>query len=972
MKKELFVLCVATILFSSLGLSQTWEEYFKLSDKYINGIDVNKNLDSAIFFGDKALENVLLELGEMDTNTAFIEYLLGAFYYQKQDFTKAESLWTSSVKIWEKTVNYKHPTALETFSSLVNLIDDLGRHEEALELSHQLLQLRIKLFGENHFSVGRNYSTLAVINFELGRYSDVEPLLLKALSIYDKCNPIPYHYKGLIYNTYGVMKQHQKKYVEAETLFQKGITMFQLYHGPQSLEEGMCLSNIGDSYLALSRYVEAESCYVQSLRMWQKKDSTHFWIPVGMRNLAEVYQKQKKYAEAKSLYDKLIRIHSNQFQGDHPWIAEDVLSLANFYRERQQFDTAIVYYQRALNIFSKTLLSSHEKTAGCLFEMSRLYRMMGDLLTSFLLADSSFKIRYSNLQMISAGVTENDAIQYSQSITSAAYRVISSFNDIQRPSISQVYEIASVVLKTKGQITDEMLCRNDYYSIKADNETKNKLRKHRQIREIISKSFLSIPNEVATERAQQELDSLTKIARLLELDIAYSSKIVRQTKLLSNLSVDKLCSSLPATSQLVEYMKYDYSEKTNDTLTSMYIAVVYNQNEKLSILNLGKSEIIDSLIHEYRRHTFNITNGTNSISASRENDYREITQKIYNLIWNPIASHIKQSTTLFIAPDGALNLVSFAGLMDENGKYLIEKHPLHYLSAGRDLLRLNKKEKSNTGLLAFGDPDYDAPAIARLSHEEQELVPAHVPFDPYSYRNVRSECDILRNLDAAPLPATRREVNAVKEHWGKKYQREIPAVYFGADASEEQFKQQAAGNRVIHLATHGYFLDPSCNTNSQLPTHNSQVLRENPLLQSGLLLAGANLKGADADSLGAEDGILTALEVSAMDLRGTDLVVLSACETGLGEIKAGEGVYGLRRAFQLAGAKTVVSSLWQIPDRETMKFMKELYAQEAQTYPELMQKVMLQRLKELRAQKRSTHPYSWAGFVATGEWSMTR
>ena len=182
-------------------------------------------------------------------------------------------------------------------------------------------------------------------------------------------------------------------------------------------------------------------------------------------------------------------------------------------------------------------------------------------------------------------------------------------------------------------------------------------------------------------------------------------------------------------------------------------------------------------------------------------------------------------------------------------------------------------------------------------------------------------------------------------------------------ASEERFKKQSKQHRVIHIATHGYFVEGDCR-------EDRNVAGENSLLQSGLVLAGGNLHGAGADSVGAEDGILTALEVSSLDLRGTDLVVLSACETGLGKIEQGEGVYGLRRAFQIAGVRTVVSSLWQISDDETARFMKELYSQKAITYPELMRKAMLNRLNQLRLRHLPTNPSLWAGFIATGDWKI--
>ena len=146
------------------------------------------------------------------------------------------------------------------------------------------------------------------------------------------------------------------------------------------------------------------------------------------------------------------------------------------------------------------------------------------------------------------------------------------------------------------------------------------------------------------------------------------------------------------------------------------------------------------------------------------------------------------------------------------------------------------------------------------------------------------------------------------------------------------------------------------------------VISENPLLLSGLLLAGANLHGEGADSLGAEDGILTAEEISSMDLRGTQMAVLSACETGLGEVKSGEGVYGLRRAFQMAGARSLVVSLWPVSDRATAEMMSQIYSSRSESLPKLMQKIAKKQIAKLKRTGQPTHPYSWGGFIAIGDW----
>jgi CHAT domain-containing protein len=212
-------------------------------------------------------------------------------------------------------------------------------------------------------------------------------------------------------------------------------------------------------------------------------------------------------------------------------------------------------------------------------------------------------------------------------------------------------------------------------------------------------------------------------------------------------------------------------------------------------------------------------------------------------------------------------------------------------------------------------------------------------------------------------------VEASADKWKQETDEEA-TVRLGPQASEESFKSEAAGHRVIHLATHGYFME-GIDRRRQTPSGSRlalDVALENPLLQSGLFFAGANLRGEQADSAGVEDGILTAYEVSALDLTGTVLVVLSACETGLGEVKAGEGVYGLRRAFQVAGARTVVSTLWPVPDRVTAEIISDLYGEHDAPLPATLRNAQLERLRDIRANGRVDHPVTWGAFIAIGDW----
>jgi CHAT domain-containing protein len=194
--------------------------------------------------------------------------------------------------------------------------------------------------------------------------------------------------------------------------------------------------------------------------------------------------------------------------------------------------------------------------------------------------------------------------------------------------------------------------------------------------------------------------------------------------------------------------------------------------------------------------------------------------------------------------------------------------------------------------------------------------------------------------------------------------------YYGQDASEDHFKNDAPGHRIVHLATHGFFLEKSCNPDipSAGISSGQTFAGENPLLLSGLLFAGANNSGDDSGFARIEDGILTAYEVSSMDLTGAELVVLSACETGLGEVESGEGVYGLRRAFQMAGASSVVSALWPVSDEATAGMMSRLYSGGGKSLAEGMRSIQIEKIEELRSENKSDHPYSWGAFIALGDW----
>jgi CHAT domain-containing protein len=310
---------------------------------------------------------------------------------------------------------------------------------------------------------------------------------------------------------------------------------------------------------------------------------------------------------------------------------------------------------------------------------------------------------------------------------------------------------------------------------------------------------------------------------------------------------------------------------------------------------------------------------------------------------------------VLIAPDGLLNLVPFGALVDGSDRHLVRRFTFSYLTSGRDLLRIGAGAAARQAPVIVADPRFDA--------EPPRGAPA-------ASRGRRSRD--LRGRRWQPLPGTAEEADALVALFG----RDKVVLLRGARATEAALKKVAAP-RILHIATHGFFLPPepppaqdaapqAAPAGQPMPIFAAQQVSwsgpESPLLRSGLVLAGANRL-----SSGGEDGILTALEAAGLDLWGTQLVVLSACETGVGKVTEGDGVHGLRRALVIAGAESLVMSLWQVDDRATRELMTGFYRklEAGEGRSEALREVQLEMLRR----PRTGHPYYWASFVPTGSWA---
>jgi CHAT domain-containing protein len=324
----------------------------------------------------------------------------------------------------------------------------------------------------------------------------------------------------------------------------------------------------------------------------------------------------------------------------------------------------------------------------------------------------------------------------------------------------------------------------------------------------------------------------------------------------------------------------------------------------------------------------------------------------------PLRAALGDAKHILVSPDGDLSLVPFEALLDAQGHYLLERYSISYLTTGRDLLRFQVPRKSNGGPILFANPFFGEPGatlLAQVSHDNKELAHA------IAARRSVTVGDSLSNMYFAPLAGTAREADAIHSLFPDA------RLLTGQQATKTALKEIHAPS-ILHIATHVFFLG---NTDQKKASPGNNATRsssesskiESPLLRSGLALAGANLTKSNTSS---DSGILTALEASNLNLWGTRLVTLSACDTGVGEVKNGEGVYGLRRAFFLAGTESLVMSLWPVSDYVTRELMTQYYGglKEGLGRGEALRQAQLAMLKR----KGRQHPFYWASFIQAGEW----
>ncbi len=908
-------------------------------------------------------------LPENDPDIANSLNSIGNLYWDQGRYPQAEMAYKRALSIRKASLS---PKSLQIATSLHNLgllLVAMGNFREAESLYQQALLINETATGTDRLKLAVNYNSLATLYNNEGDYSRAKPLYEKALAIRKEILGPSNSLVAEVLDNLGNICSSLGQYTESEVKHQEALRLREEKLGPDHPEVARSLHNIAWLRRRLNDYAGAEACDRRALLIRQRafgEDS-----PVAMRtlnNLAADFMKQGKFAAAESIHVTGLALRIKSLGADHPDVGQSLTNLANVCVKLKQYSRADSLYARAVALFDQSLGAQSEKSAEALEFYSDYLRIVGRKQDA---ADAAYKAvlgRHANFLTNSKTLSEKDALTYASLLRYTVDLFLSCVQDLGFRNQALVTKTADVILANKGGVSDQIFERQRSLVEESDSLTTRVADEYRLCTFQLSRTLVDGPG-ADLPVYQRRVDSLTRAVNDVETRLADLSLSFRERK--QNRAVDsrQIARQLESGAVLIEYLKYSYRTPGSETGSDRYLVMKLGHDGAPALADLGAASRIDSAVTDCRRHFNALAEKDHAPLKRDKSDYQIIADKLYTLLIAPVEKSISEGSLVLIAPDGALNLVSFAALIDGEGRYLIEKAPIHYLSAGRELARLNTPTAVGRGLLAMGDPDYDNGDNSETAVVSQTREETYASVAARTRGNERSSCEFFKGMKIDKLPWTRKEIESVGRSWQESQTGKVITL-LGAKASEGGFKSLASGKRVIHLATHGYYISDECGglvATGREPDL-GQFVSENPLLQSGLFFAGANVRDSNDGQQATEDGVLTAAEVSALNLHGTALVVLSACETGLGKIEKGEGVYGLRRAFQTAGVRTVVSALWQVPDRETAAFMAALYASGYRSLSDKMREIQIKRIRELRSGRLADHPYSWGAFIAIGAW----
>jgi CHAT domain-containing protein/tetratricopeptide (TPR) repeat protein len=816
-----------------------------------------------------------------------------------------------------------------------------------------------RLYGQEHEYPAIARSRLAVVYQRTGQRIKAEALIQQASAIIEKTIGADTRWFAQCLVTQGTLREEAGDYDKAEEIDRRALAILERIGATRSVQYASLLNNLGMIAAQRKDAARAEDLFRRALALDEDLDGPDsLTVAIQYQNLGVLARERGDYESARDLYMRALEIRERRLGPNHPEVAPLLNNLANIHYAHGDIAASLDTHFRALRIQEQAFGAWHGATLVSVGNIARRYAASGDLANAIAWQRRADTVIERQLSLQLAVGSERQKLAFVNSVAERTERTLSLHLREALADPDAAALAALVLLQRKGRVLDAMA--DTFAAVR----TRGLAEGDRTLLDRLDKTTADLARlalhapappaapsgasrpEQADERPRR-IKELEAEKERLEAELSAHSAEFRARR--QQVTLEAVQAVIPDDAALIEFAVFrpfdPKAERNADAYGAPhYAAYVLRRDAPPRGFDLGPAAAIDTAADALRQ-------------ALRDRSRPDLTGRarvLYDKVIAPLhaalgglaasgagararagagADASDGAPRLLISPDGDLNLIPFEAMIDRNGRYLIERYAISYLTSGRDLLRMQVMRAARGVPVIVADPLFG----------KQPTEPSSMYFAPLS--NTAAEAHEIKRL----FPESR--------------------LLLGSDASKTALAGLDAP-RLLHIASHGFFFRGG-----------ASVSTENRLLRSGLALAGANLDGAAS----GDSGILTAMEASGLNLWGTKLVTLSACDTAIGEVRNGEGVYGLRRAFVLAGAESMVMSLWPVSDYVTRQMMTAYYTglraglgrgdalREARL-------AMLRRTSTVSGSRTPSthhqhqhqhphrHPYYWASFIQSGDW----
>jgi CHAT domain-containing protein/tetratricopeptide (TPR) repeat protein len=826
--------------------------------------------------------------------------ILASLYQEKSKFNNAKDLYDKSIEIRKGKLDQKENEYVNLLLELATLNYELGKLSESEALTLKVIEIRKEILGENNPYYAISLAFLANIYEEEGKYEEVERLYIQSLNIIKNTWGENDEWYGIFSNNLALFYQNNGKILEAESLYLRSKIVIEENNYKYSEVYSKLLTNLASLYQDQNRYIEAEKLFKEALEISQLlygKNSLNY-IQI-LTNLASLYYKQSEYLKSEQYYLFSLKIGKKLIGKYHRKYINDLHDISFLNMENNKNKKAAFYFELFMKLNNVNIINS-------------IY-----------------------------GISELDVISFQNKIRNEIESplVFLGENQNQYGFLNKLCFENQLILKNIS-IKNHLLLKKNIFrkenltlQIKYNQFIENK----KEIRRTLEIPF----NQQSTniEKLKKETEKIEKELYKGSANFSeYKKSITVNSKLIKNeLKKDEI---------LVDFVSFNYYKKIS-TDSIVYAAFVLKKESKFpKFITFFEEKQLEFLLSK---------NKTKQDSTGIDKQYTE--KDISDLFLKPLEKELRGITTIYLSPTGLGHQIDFAALPLSNKQLFGEKYKLHILSSPSEIMDYKQAslDKNNElELILYGGIDYDK--TNTIIKSNNDIVDNETTFQGQQIRSGISEFGYLKGSKKEVV-----QIQLLGKQSGFK-----TTLLNDRDATELSIKKLDGRTTpfVLHLATHGFFFAypiQELSNNIKSIEGNAKIYKasEDPMMRSGLVFAGANKYwNKTDDNTTIENGILTAIEISNLDLSACQLVVLSACETGLGEVKGSEGVFGLQRAFKMAGVKNIIMSLWKVPDTQTAELFDIFYSEcfAGKTIHEAFQSAQSKM-------KAKYSPYYWAGFV---------